>query len=185
MKERISLGKLYKLWWIPMVIGLIAIGLGIWTLCAPAESIMVLGYIFAGCLCVAGVLQLVYSGLMSRFSNHWGWSLVIGLLDIVAGVWMFCLPEVQMATTFMLIMGIWLLCVAIDSIAESAVMASYSPGWMIWMILLLVATIFLAIIFLTNPVEGGILVWMWIGISLICYGTYRVSLAFAVRSSRL
>lgn len=29
----------------------------------------------------------------SRFNSHWGWSLVIGILDIICGVWLLCLPE--------------------------------------------------------------------------------------------
>lgn len=184
MKARINFGNLYKLWWIPMIIGLIAIGLGVWVLCAPASSIKILGYIFAGCLCAAGLLQLINSALISRFSSHWGWSMVIGILDIVAGVWMFCLPSAEVASTFMLIVGIWLLCAAINSIAESAVMAAYSPVWMVWMILLLIATIILALIFLVNPFTGGFIIWFWLGISLICYGTYRVSLALAIRSTK-
>lgn len=184
MKARINLGQIWKVWWIPFVIGLISLGLGIWVLVAPVQSMEFLPYVFAGCLCLGGLLQLIFSGFMSRFNDHWGWSLVLGFLDIVAGVWMFCLPQPAMETAFIFIMGIWLLCVAIDSIAESAVMASYSAGWMIWMILLLFATIACVVIFLSNPLAGGIIVWAWIGASLVCYGAYRVSLSLAIRSTR-
>lgn len=50
------------------------------------------------------------------------------------------------------------------------------------MVLVLIATIVLAGIFLFNPVLGGITVWLWIGLSLLTYGIYRIILAFKLRS---
>ena len=182
MKEKVKLGPISHLWWMPLLVGFVAIGLGVWALCDPGNSLPVLGYVFAGLLCLAGVLEIAYSCLMSKFNVQWGWPLVIGILDIVAGVWLYAMPEAQMTECFMLIIGIWLLCVAIDSIAEACVMASYSPAWMILMILLLLATIVCVFIVLTSPVTALITIWLCIGISLICFGVYRVAIAIVVRS---
>lgn len=182
MSRKIFLGPINRLWWFPLLSGLVCIGLGIWTLLSPIASLPVLAYIFAGCLCVAGVVELLFSSLMSRNNSHWGWSMVIGMLDIVAGVWMFLLPTPELTLTFMLIIGIWILCVAINSVAEACVLTSYSPGWLLLMMLMLCATIILAVMFLSNPVVGGVAVWLWLGISLITYGVYRLILARQVRS---
>ena len=45
------------------------------------------------------------------------------------------------------------------------------------MVIVLLATIFLATIFIYNPLVGGVVAWIWLGISLICYGVYRIALA--------
>lgn len=182
MKTKITLGPISHLWWMPFLVGLIAIGLGVWTLCSPVSSLPVLAYIFAGLLCLAGVLEIGYSITMAKFNAQWGWPLVIGILDIVAGVWMFCMPEAQLELCFMIIVGIWLLCVAIDSLAEACVMASYSPGWMILMILLLIATIICVFIVLSNPFTATFTIWLCIGISLITFGAYRVAIGCSLKT---
>ena len=182
MKEKIKLGPIAHLWWMPFIVGLVAIGLGVWCLFDPGNSLPVLGYVFAGLLCLAGVLEIAYSCLMSKFNSHWGWPLVIGILDIVCGVWLYCMPEAQMMECFMLIVGIWLLVIAIDSLAEASVMAAWSPAWMILMILMLIATIVCVFIVLTSPITAAVTIWLCIGISLICFGAYRLSIAIAIRS---
>ena len=148
MSRRIHLGPISKYWWMPLVSGLICIGLGIWTLVAPQYSLPVLAYVFAGCLCLAGIVNLVYSSMMGRHNVHWGWGLVIGILDIVAGVWLFTLSEGILTQTFMIIIGIWILCVAINS----------------------------------SPAAGAVTVWLWLAISLITYGCYRIMLASRIKT---
>lgn len=174
---------LSHLWWIPMVTGLVCVALGVWCLLSPQTSIPVLAYIFAGCFCAAGVLNLVLAGIGMKVHHAWGWTLALGLLEVISGVWMFMLPAQTLAVTFMLIVGIWLLVVAINAVCESFVIASVSSGWFIWSILLLVATIFFAIVFLSNPIVGGVTVWLWLGISLIAFGTYRMSIAARLKKA--
>lgn len=182
MRDLRFLGNIYRIWWLPMITGIVAIGLGVWTLVCPKDSLPVLAYIFAGCLCGAGVFNFIYSFLMSRYNAQWGWALVIGILDILAGVWLFTLPESILVTTFIYIVAIWLLCVAINSVVESLVMASFSPFWLFWMILLLIASIVFIGIFIFNPITTGVVAWMWLGLSLIVYGVYRIILAFHIRN---
>lgn len=181
MKERIQLGIVSRYWWMPLIVGILALALGVWTVCCPQASLPVLAYTFAACLVFAGVVEIVFSVMMSRHNSQWGWSLAIGILDILAGAWMFCMNGPEAVVTFMIVVGIWILCVAVNSICESIMFSSNSTGWMVWMVLLLIATIVLAWIFLSNPIEGGIIVWLWIGISLICYGVYRMVMAFNLR----
>lgn len=172
-------GIVSRYWWIPLVTGLVAIGLGIWTLCAPAESLPVLAYAFAICMCIAGVLNVCLS--FTPIPNS-GWCLALGLLELIAGVWMLVLPAPVLTVTFMFFVGIWIMVAAVNALCESSVMSRYTGGAGIaFMILLLVATIILAVMFLTSPISGGIAVWLWLGISFITFGAYRISLAFAMR----
>lgn len=172
-----------RLWWIPLITGLVCIGLGVWCLWSPTTSLPVLAYIFAGCFCGAGLLNLILAGIGMKLHHGWGWTLALGLLEVIAGVWMFLLPVGTLTVTFMLIAGIWLLVAAINAVCESFVIASVSSGWFIWSILLLVATIFFAIVFLSNPIAGGVAVWIWLGISLITFGAYRLSIASRLKSA--
>lgn len=169
-----------SLWWIPLITGLIGIALGVWTLCSPVSSIATFALVFAICMAVAGFMNVVGAFCTIGFPN-WGWMLAMGILEVIAAIWMFSMPEPLMMTAFVIIIGVWILVSAINGIAEACMMSRYNGFWMIWMILLLLATVTFSILFLTNPVFGGVAVWLYLGISLICFGVYRIILAFVVR----
>lgn len=184
MKRTKFSGGLSRYWWIPLIYGLICIALGIWTICSPFSSLPVLAYAFAIGLLIAGVLDFAFSISGARYNPQWGWGIALGILDLVAGIWLLTLPEGMLTVTFMYIIGIWILVAAINSIAETCVVSDMSAGWLVWSILLLIATVVLAVYFLFTPLLGGIAVWLWIGISLICYGTYRMMVAGRVKTLR-
>ncbi|MDE6577239.1 MAG: DUF308 domain-containing protein [Muribaculaceae bacterium] len=174
--------KLTRFWRLPLLTGIISIGLGIWTLLDPSESIPVFAYAFAAILLFAGVSQFVSSWFMSRVGASWGWSLVIGILDIVAAIWLFSLPENALTATFIYIIAIWILVVAINAVVEACSMASSSPFSLALMIILLVATMACAVIFLCNPIVSGVTAWLWLGLSLITFGVYRLILAYKIKN---
>lgn len=172
---------LKRLTWLPIVTGLIAIALGIWCLCDPTVSLKIFAYVFAGALCLSGLLNVILALSNSRIGWNWGWALAIGIIEIFCGVWMYTLPDMLMTSVFMFIIGIWILVAAINALCESFVMSSHSPFWTWISVLLLLATIVFAIIFMTNPLTGGIAVWLYIGLSLIFFGCYRLIFACTVR----
>ena len=177
MKDKITRGGLTRLWWIPLLTGLVCIGFGIWCFVDPTESLTVFAYIFAGCMCAAGLLNFIYSFMASGLDSGWGWSLALGILELFAGIWLFTLPAPILVSTFIFVIGVWIIVAAINSIAEACVLTSVSPAWVIWMVLLLFVTIIFAVIFMSNPLIGGVAVWFYIGISLITFGIYRIFFA--------
>ena len=95
---------------------------------------------------------------------------------------MLTLPAAVLTTAFIIVVGCWILVSAIMSIAEASVLSTFSPGYVVWMVLMLIATIVFAIIFLSNPIAGGVAVWLYLGISLILFGCYRIALSMQVKS---
>lgn len=184
MDATVQTSKLSRFWRLPLITGIISIGLGIWTLLDPSESIPVFAYTFAAILVFAGVSQFISSAMMSRLGASWGWGLIIGILDLVAGIWMFTLPENALTTTFIYIIAIWILVVAINAILEACSMASHSPVALVFMILLLVATMVFAVVFLCNPIVSGLTAWLWLGLSLITFGVYRLILAHRIKNMK-
>lgn len=165
--------------WIPMVTGLISVVLGIWCLCSPVTSVPVMAYLFAAVLCVAGLFNLVFAAINSRVMASWGWALALGLLDIVAGVWMFCMPEAELALMFVIVLGIWLVCVSINAVCEAFMMSSGSSFWWTFLsIVLLCVTIYFAILVISSPSAMAVAGWLYLGISLIAYGTFRMSVSW-------
>lgn len=171
-----------RYWWIPLVSGLIFLIFGIWTLCCPTESLPVLAYAFAICFTIAGLFYTGFSLAVSRWSFDWGWGFALGLLEVILGVWLLCLPAAQLTVAFMYIAGFWLLFAAINAVSESFLASAGSVGWTIVSVFFLLLTIGFAVLFLINPVVGGVAVWLWLGISLICYGIFKVVLAGKLRT---
>ena len=173
-------GRTHRLWWVPMITGILAIFLGIWCFLSPASSLPVFAMAFAFCLIAGGIFNLAYSFSNMSHSN-WGWSLALGLIEIFCGGWMLTLSPEVMAAAFAYAIGIWVLIVAINAVCEAAFFSRFSGWWAVWMIILLIATIFFGFYFLSSPLFGGVAGWLWIGISLLCFGVWRISLAFQLR----
>lgn len=173
---------IHRLWWVPLLTGLVALGFGIWCFMSPEESLIVFAYIFSAAIVGAGVLNLCYAFFNSHLHTNWGWSLALGLLELVCGIWMFTLPADTLAAAFAYAMGIWVIVIAINGISEAAYFSRYSAAWTVWMIILLVATVIFGFYFIVNPLFGGVAGWLWIGMSLIFFGVWRISLAFKIRS---
>lgn len=181
MRQKLAI-SLPGFWWVPLLTGLICLGFGIWCLCSPVISIVVLADLFAAGFIIAGVLNLLFSGIVSTIMPHWGWAMALGILELIGGIWLLSVPESVLLTTFAMISGVLILVASVNSICEACTLCKYSSGWLLWMILSLIATILSAVVFLSNPIAGGIIVWMWIGISLVTFAIYRIMLAFMIRS---
>lgn len=171
-----------RYWWIPLISGLLFFVFGIWTLCCPGESLEVLAYAFAIIFTLAGLFYIGFAAAASRWSSDWGWNLAIGILEVILGIWLLTLPAPQLTVAFMFIAGFWLLFAAINSVCESFAASAGSFGWTMASVLFLIATIIFAVIFLSNPIVGGIAVWLWLGLSLLCYGVFKIVVAFKLRS---
>lgn len=180
MKNAVK-GTLTKLWWFPLFTGLLSIGLGIWCLCSPDSSLTIMAYVFTALLFVAGCMNIAYGIINTAPHSNWGWSLALGIIEVLLAGWMYTLPANVLMTAFVFGVGIFLIFVAINAICESFMLSSHSNEWTSWLVCFLLITIIFAFIFLAGPIAGGIAVWLYIGISFITFGIYRVILAFKIQ----
>ena len=173
---------LTRLWWIPLIVGIVCIAFGIWCFVDPTDSIEVMAYCFCIAMVIAGVMDISFAIINARANLNWGWSLALGLIELACGIWLLSVPAPTLAGAFVFATGFWIIIVCINSICESAAMSRYLGGAsVVWMILLLIATIVLGFVFLSNPLAGAVAVWFWLGLSLLMYGCYRIAFAFQLR----
>lgn len=170
--------RLHLLWWIPTITGILSIALGVWCFCSPATSLPIFAIFFACILMLAGIMNLGYAISNRKNNTNWGWSLAMSLVELICGIWLYTMPVAQLTVVFVYAIGFWLIFVAINSICESATLARYGWGWSILMILLLIATLVFAFYFLSDPLLGMEAGWLWIGISFITFGIYRLCLSY-------
>lgn len=169
-----------RYWWVPLLAGILSVAIGVWCFFNPVATLSALAYFFAACLCVSGLFHLFFS-LANLRGSGWVSAMAIGLIEVIGGGWMFFLPENVVTGAFVFAVGIYIIVVCINSICEACMMMSYSSSWVGLLIVFLIATLVFAVIFLAGPIVGGIAVWLYIGISFICFGLYRIILAFKLK----
>lgn len=171
-----------KYWWVPLLTGLICLGFGIWAIVAPQSAISVLAVGFAIALIIVGVFDGVWGIATSNHNPSWGWDICLSIIDIIAGVWMLTLPMETMALTFLYIVGIWLIFAAFSAVGQIFAVSSYSPFATFLAFILLLATLVFSFWLIFNPIGLGIMAWVWVGIALVCYGVYRITVAFQLKN---
>ena len=170
-----------KYWWLPLITGLICLGVGIWTICAPAQSLPVIAVAFAIGLLALGIIDGGWAIATSRHNSTWGWDICMAVIDIVAGIWMLTLPAPEMTLTFLYIVGIWMIFAAFNGIGQMFAVSYYSPVATMFAVLLLIGALFFSFWLIISPVGLGLMAWIWVGIALCCYGVYRVALGWQIR----
>lgn len=181
MKDMIFKGGLTRYWWVPMLTGIFAIAIGTWCLCSPVTSLPVLAIVFAALVTIAGLANICMAITARKSLPTWGWPLALGILELICGIWLFTLPQSVLTVTFIYVIGIYLIFAVINSIAEACTLTSYDSGMLGWFLAFLLITLVLTIIFLAGPIAGGVAVWLYIGMSFIFFGIYRLMLSAKIR----
>ncbi|MCM1378408.1 MAG: DUF308 domain-containing protein [Clostridium sp.] len=182
MEDKLFIKGLHRIWWVPLFTGILSLCFGIWCFCAPLSSLTFFAYLFSAGLFLAGCLNIGYAIANAKLATNWGWSLVLGILEIAVAIWLFCTPAPTLANAFAWAAGIWVIIAAINGIGEAVYFSRNSAGWTVVMVILLALSVFFGFFFLFNPVLSGFMGWCWIGCSLITFGIWRIALACKIRS---
>ena len=167
-------------WGLLLIQGIVMIILGAILLWAPAKArvetyqllVMLLGIYWI----VAGVLDLVH-----MFTDHsaWGWKLFMGIISILAGIWIVAYPVaagIALPRIFALVLGIWGLIQGFSAL----ILAFKGGGW--GMGILGVIGIILGVFLIVNwdalgmglAIVWAAAIWMFIGGFFVIYRAYQV-----------
>ena len=178
--KRTILQAAARYWWLPLVTGLLSVILGIWCLANPDSSLPLFAYTFAIVIALVGFLNVAFALTnMGRLSG-WGFKMLIGVVELICGIWMILLPDDQMVATFIYGIGFYLIFVALNAICETCLYYGNTSYWLTLLLSFILCTLVLAIIFVAGPIAGGIAVWLYIGIAFITFGIYRMMLSIKI-----
>lgn len=167
-------------WYVPLIIGLIFIGVGFWTFSSPLESYLALSIIFSISFFVAGLSEIIFAISKRNSVDNWGWTLVFGILTFMVGLLLMMNPEVSMAT-LPFYLGFVLLFRSIGAIGYSTDLKNYGvKDWGGLMALGIIGIIF-SFILLWNPLFAGWTVVVWTGLAFIVAGIISIYLSFKLR----
>lgn len=159
--------------------GVLAVAVGILILVWPGKTAMVVAGIIATWAVIGGIVNIAI-GLLSRTAGSWArvGHIALGAIFVVAGVVAFSnlgLAAETLATFLGALVGI--LWIIEGVVALSSLRGSRARGWTIaFGVLSLIA----GVVILFAPVWGALVLWLWMGISLILLGVVQI-----VRAARL
>lgn len=163
-------------WWVDLLLGILAIAMGIIVFIHPGQSFFALSILFGVGILVSGILDLFMASSMHRQSGK-GWVIVTGILEILFGILLISLPVMSM-NILPFVLAFWLMFRGFALIGVSSDMIAWGikgPGWVI---ALAIALILCAFVIFFNPIVGVGAIVIWLGASFILLGVGFIVLAY-------
>lgn len=173
--------KTFKYWWLSLIVGIMSMVAGICCFVTPVSSIVALTTLFMVVLILGGIFNIVSAIMKRQWNHYWGWDLARGIVEVLFGIWLFMLPTSLVTTTLVYVFGFWMMFHSIIGICESCELAGFPlKGWG-WLLFFNILSLLCSFIFLISPIYGGIFILVYVGISFMLYGIFRIVLAFQFR----
>lgn len=171
-----QLNGIIKRWWVALIFGVAAIGLGIFMFLNPVSTYVVLSYLFAGYFIAYGLYKSIMTFMERKEIPAWGWSFTLGVLTLILGL-MLLIPG--MATgTFVYYVAFSVMFMGINSCAVSFQLKEVGDGHWGWTLILGILTILLAIGMLVMPGISVGFISAWFGVMFVMLGINLCMLAY-------
>lgn len=182
MKTNISNSERPKYWWLSLLVGIIAIIMGIWLLTTPDTTLVALTFFFVATFFISGIFDIAYAISNRKTSGSWGWALAGGIIDIILGVLLVSMPLPVITTILVYMVGFWILFRSVLALMQSISLQQIGiKGWG-WMLALSILGILFSVIYMLSPVFNGIIVVLLVSMAFLTYGIFRICYAFELRS---
>lgn len=171
-----------RVWWYPVVRGLLAVVLGIIVMANPATTVIVLVRIIGVFVIIDGVMGIV-DGARYRGVSGSGWQLRLfgGVVGLLLGGALLFWPEASL-TVLAVILGAWAIIGGILAVVAGYGMRKIpGSGWG-WTLFWGLATFAFGLVLLLAPLEGVSAIAWAVGLYAVLAGIVLVVAGFAIRS---
>src|SRR5690349_10902482 len=168
-------------WWAIALRGVFAIAFGIIALFMPGAALLALVLLFAAYMLVDGILAIIAAVRAARQHERWGWLIVEGIVDLIAGgiavVW-----PLATVIAFVLLMGA-------RAIVSGALLLAASFRLHVphgrWLMALggTISVIWGFLLIVWPPIGALALIW-WMAAYALFFGVALIVLAFRLRGRR-
>ena len=170
-----------KYWYIPLIVGLLFLLTGIYTLASPLESYVTLSMLFSLTFIMSGISEAIFAITNRKELDHWGWTLIYGILTFLVGLLLVSRIDLSMLTLSMYV-GFIVLFRSIAAISFAIDLRSYGVKDWIYLLLTGVFGGLFAFALLWNPSFAGLTVVGLTGIALLVSGAFSIYFSFKLKS---
>jgi uncharacterized membrane protein HdeD (DUF308 family) len=167
-------------WWLVLMRGIFMVIFGIIALVSPGIALLTLVWLFGLYAILDGITAIVI-GIRTRGEPHWVWTIVQGVVSVLAGVIALIWPGVT-ALALLFVVAFWAIVLGIGEIGGAfASRNSGSNAWG-WTLAAGILNVIFGVLLLIWPASGILtLIWL-VGIFTLAGGIALIVLAFRVRS---
>ncbi len=171
-----------KFWWVSILVGVLAVALGIWSLITPLTTLVALTLVFAITFFVSGIFEIAFALSNKKVLKGWGWTLISGIIDLIFGLILVAMPVEVIALVLTYFVGFWVMFQSIWAIGSAAELQRNGvKGWG-WLMALAVLGVIMSFIFIMSPAFTTGFIIALVSISFISYGFFRIYLGFKLKS---
>jgi uncharacterized membrane protein HdeD (DUF308 family) len=168
-------------WWLVLLRGIFMVIFGIIALVSPGIALLTLVWVF-GFYAILDGIAAIGIGVRTRGEPHWIWTIVQGVVSVLAGLVALVWPGVT-ALALLFVVAFWAILLGIGEIGGA--MASRRRGsnaWG-WTLAAGILNVVFGVLLLIWPASGILtLVWL-VGVFALVGGVALIVLAFRVRSA--
>jgi uncharacterized membrane protein HdeD (DUF308 family) len=173
--------RLAENWWAIALRGVIAILFGIVALLMPGVTILALTLLFAVYMIFDGVLAITAAIWAARHHERWGWLVLEGIADLIAGAIAFLWPIVTVLV-FIYLMAFWAIVSGGLLIAAAFRLHPLHGRWL--MFIGGVVSAIWGLLLLIWPLTGAVVLTWWIAGYALFFGGALIALGFRLRARR-
>lgn len=170
-----------KNWYIPLIVGLLLILLGFYTISTPIASFLALAILFSWSFIASGILEIIFAIQNKNEVDGWGWYLTGGILYAIFGILLIANPLLS-ASTLAFIVGFYALFKSFQLLSFSFDLKNYGSNSWGWITLFAVLGIIFSFILLWNPLFAGLSLVIWTGMAISIVGFAACVLAFQLKN---
>jgi uncharacterized membrane protein HdeD (DUF308 family) len=169
-----------RYWWLFLIRGLVALGVGVFALFAPAATLAALVFVIGAYLLIDGAVTVVKAIQVLRSDAHWWVLLLEGIVGLVAGALILLLPGLSIVSLALLV-GYWAIISGVFGIAGALRMRAHVPGEWLYLLFAVVSIVF-GVVVVMSPATGLAYIVIMISIYGFVSGVTLIGLAFRARS---
>jgi uncharacterized membrane protein HdeD (DUF308 family) len=170
-----------KHWYIPLIIGILLILLGFYTISTPVAAFLTLAILFSWSFIISGILEIIFAVQNKDEVDGWGWYLTGGILYTLFGILLIANPLLS-ASTLAFIVGFYALFKSFQLLSFSFDLKNYGSKSWGWSLLFAILGIIFSFILLWNPLFAGFSLVIWTGMAISTVGFAACVFAFQLKS---
>ena len=175
-----SIKNSVKYWWILLIIGLLFVGLGIYTFVFPTASYVALSVFFAVSFLFSGISEIIFSISNKDEIDSWGWTLTYGIITAIVGFMLVVNPILSLEV-FAYYVGFLVLFRSISGISYAFDLKNYGVrDWGVSLFLAIVGLV-VSIILLSKPQLAGLTAVAWLGLAVISTGLFAIFISLQLK----
>jgi len=168
-----KLGNAVKNWWLLLIIGIISVICGISVFATPASGVATMAIILTINLIAGGIGSIAY--VISNRENipSWGWSLIPGILTLIAGIILACNPAGALVF-IVYIFAVGALAKSISTICQAISLSKIEGSKWGWTLVLGILGLLCSFYLFAHPLFTGLYVGIMVGVALLFMGIQSI-----------